>query len=141
MMIGIFVSVAVLLVLFGGLLAAADSALSVLSRTDLIDMASSRKSPKALLAVAQDAGAHSNALNFMRIVSETTAAVLVTLAWAYSITEWWWALLFSVLIMTGASFVLVGSSPRSIGRVHARPILRFAAPVVRAIRVFLGPIA
>lgn len=141
MMIGIFISVAVLLVFFGGLLAAADSALSVLSRTDLIDLASNSRSRKSLLAIAQDTGAHINALNFMRIVSETTAAVLVTLTFAYSGVEWGWALLFSALIMTGTSFVLVGSSPRSVGRVHARAVLRFSAPPIRAIRLFLGPIA
>jgi CBS domain containing-hemolysin-like protein len=140
MMIGIFISVAVLLVIFGGLLAAADSALTVLSRSDLVEIAATSRSRKSLLAIARDPGAHTNALNFMRIVAETTAAVLVTLAFAY-ITDWWWALLFSALIMTAASFVLVGSSPRSVGRVNARPVIRFTAPIVRTVRVILGPIA
>jgi len=39
MLIPIFVTVAVILVVFGGLLAAADSALTVLSRTELVDLA------------------------------------------------------------------------------------------------------
>jgi len=77
----------------------------------------------------------------MRIVVETTAAVLVTLVFASLFAEWWWVLLFSALIMTAASFVLVGSSPRSVGRVHARAVMRFSARTVRAIRVLLGPIA
>ncbi len=140
-MIGIFISVAVLLVIFGGLLAAADSALTVLSRTDLVDLAAHSRSRRSLLAIAADPGAHVNALNFMRVVSETTAAVLVTLAFASIFRDWWWALLASSLIMTAASFVLVGSSPRSVGRVNARPVMRFSAPVVRATRVILGPIA
>ena len=140
-MIPIFVSVAVLLVIFGGLLAAADSALTVLSRTDLVDLAAHSRSRRSLLAIAADPGAHVNALNFMRVVSETTAAVLVTLAFASIFTDWWWALLASALIMTAASFVLVGSSPRSVGRVHARAIARWSAWVVHAIRVSLGPIA
>lgn len=141
MMIPLFVSVAVVLVLFGGLLAAADSALSVLSRTDLVDLASHSRSKKSLLAIAADVGTHLNAINFMRVVSETTAAVLVSLSFAYAIGEWWFALLFSALIMTAASFVLVGSSPRSVGRAHSRGIIVFAAPIVRGIRLFLGPIA
>ncbi len=140
-MVGIFFSVAVLLVVFGGLLAAADAALTVLSRTDVIDVAVTSRSRRSLLAVAQDIGAHANALNFMRVVSETTAAVLVSLAFAYSFQDWWWALLLSALLMTAASFVLVGSSPRSIGRAHPREIIAFSAPIVRAIRLFLGPIA
>ncbi len=140
MMIGIFIGAAVVLVVFGGLLAAADAALGVLSRSDLVDIASTSRSKRSLIAIAQDPGAHINALNFMRVVSETTAAVLVTLAFATTF-DWWWALLLSAGIMTATSFVLVGSSPRSVGRVHARPIIRFAAPIVRAIRVFLGPLA
>ena len=48
-MVGIFFSVAVLLVVFGGLLAAADAALSVLSRTDLVELA-------AQAQVGRDAG-------------------------------------------------------------------------------------
>lgn len=140
-MITIFVTVAVLLVIFGGLLAASDSALQVLSRSDLIDLASTSRSRRSLLAIAADVGAHVNALNFMRVVSETTAAVLVSLAFAYSLHDWWWALLASALIMTAVSFVLVGSSPRSVGRANADVIIRFSAPVIRAIRMFLGPIA
>jgi CBS domain containing-hemolysin-like protein len=139
-MIGIFITVAVLLVVFGGLLSAAESALSVLSRMDLVDLASHSRTRRSLLGISRDIPAHINALNFMRIVAETTAAVLVTLSFAY-ILDWWWALLLSALIMTGASFVLVGSSPRTVGRVNARPVIRFAAPVVRATRVILGPVA
>ena len=141
MVIGVFFSVAGLLVVFGGLLAAADSALSVLSRNDLVELAASSRSRRSLLAISADPGAHVNALNFMRIVAETTAAVLVTLAFASLFTDWWWTLLASALIMTAASFVLVGSSPRSVGRVNARPVMRVAAPIVRATRVILGPLA
>jgi len=140
-MIGIFISVAVLLVVFGGLLAAADAALGVLSRTDLAELAAHSRSRRSLVAIAADPGAHLNALNFMRIVAETTAAVLVTLAFASIFADWWWTLLVSALIMTGASFVLVGSSPRSVGRANARAVMRFAAPIVHSIRVILGPIA
>ncbi|CAN5377620.1 hemolysin family protein [soil metagenome] len=140
-MVPVFIAAAVVLVVFGGLLAATDAALAVTSRTDLVDMASASRSRRSLLAIANDVGTHVNALNFMRVVSETTAAVLVSLAFAYSIREWWLALIFSALIMTGASFVLVGSSPRSVGREHSRAILGFAAPVIRGIRLALGPIA
>ncbi|MHB1234446.1 MAG: CNNM domain-containing protein, partial [Microbacteriaceae bacterium] len=140
MMIPLFVTAAILLVAFGGLLAATDAALSVLSRVDLIDLASRAYAKKSLLAIAEDIGAHVNALNFMRVVAETTAAVLVSLSFAYAFRDWWWALLFSAFIMTLNSFVLVGSSPRSVGRVHARPILRWSAWLTHAVRVLLGPI-
>jgi len=139
-MIPIFVSVAILLVIFGGLLAAVDSALGVLSRADLLELASRSRARKPLTAIAGDIGAHVNAINFMRVGAETTAAVLVSLSFAY-ILEWWWALLASAVIMIIVSFVLVGSSPRSVGRVHARGVVKFSAWAVRGLRLFLGPVA
>lgn len=141
-MVVLFVSIAVLLVALGGFLAAADAALSVLSRGDLVELSERSRARRALQAIAADIGAHLNATNFMRIVAETTAAVLVTLALATVFgARWWWSLLVAALIMTGVSFVLVGSSPRSVGRAHARGIARAAAIPVRVIRVILGPLA
>jgi CBS domain containing-hemolysin-like protein len=140
----VFVAVAVLLVAFGGLLAAADAALGVLSRTDLVDLASRHRASKALLHISSDLGRYVNALNFTRVVSETAAAVLVTLSFASAFSrpdQWWLVLLCSALVMTATSFVLVGSSPRSVGRAHARGVIVVAAPVLRFIRVLLGPIA
>ena len=141
-MIGVFVAIAVLLVAFGGLLAAADAALSVLSRSDLLDLAAQHpRVGRSLTSLSSDLGRYVNALNFMRVVSETAAAVLVTLAFASLSDQWWLVLLCSALVMTATSFVLVGSSPRSVGRAHAKGIIVFAAPVLRFIRVLLGPLA
>ncbi len=140
-MIPLFISAAVVLVALGGLLAAAEAALSVMSRSDLVELALGSRVRRSLLAISTDFGTHVNAISFMRVVSETTAAVLVTLTFARAIDEWWFALLFSALIMTAASFVLVGSSPRSVGRAHPRRILLFAAPIVHGIRIALGPVA
>jgi CBS domain containing-hemolysin-like protein len=140
--IGVFVAIAVLLVAFGGLLAAADAALSVLSRADLLDLAAHHpRVGRSLTSLSSDLGRYVNALNFMRVVSETAAAVLVTLAFASLFAQWWLVLLCSALVMTATSFVLVGSSPRSVGRAHAKGIIVFAAPVLRFIRVLLGPLA
>jgi len=141
-MVTVFVIVAVVLVVLGGLLAAVDSALGVLSRGDLLEEAeTSPRSSAALTAVAADVGAHVNAVNFMRVVAETSAAVLVSLSFAFTVEPWWLALLLSALIMTLVSFVLVGSSPRSVGRAHARGLVVATAGLVRGVRVVLGPLA
>lgn len=137
----VFFVVAGVLVAFGGLLAAIDAALGVVSRTDLIDLASRKKSPRTLLAVSADVGAHVNAVNFLRIVAETIAAVLITLAFAAILDEWWLVLTVSALIMIGVSFVLVGSSPRSVGRAHPRELLRLTGGLIRGVRLMLGPLA
>jgi CBS domain containing-hemolysin-like protein len=141
-MIAIFVTAAVVLVVFGGFLAATDSALTVLSRHDLDELADEgHRGSSSIRAIAADMGAHINAVNFVRVLAEVSSAVLVAMAFAYSIAEWWWALLASAVIMTAVSFVLVGSSPRSVGRVHPRGLVLASAGLVRGIRVILGPLA
>ncbi|GAA4192789.1 hemolysin family protein [Gryllotalpicola kribbensis] len=110
---------AFLLVALGGFLAALESALAVTSG-DIRDQ---------------------NAVGFVRVVAETTAAVLVTLGFVIVLDHWWLALIVSALIMTGVSFVLVGTSPRSVGRAHPDRLLAFARPLVVALRAVLGPVA
>ena len=137
----LFLGAAFVLVAFGGLMAAVDSALGVSSRADVTDLALGSRVRRSLLAIADDTGAHVNAVNFVRIISETTAAVLVTLAFTSFLDNVWLVLLYSALIMTAVSFVLVGASPRSVGRAHAATVLRLTAPVVHFLRVLLGPLA
>jgi CBS domain containing-hemolysin-like protein len=139
--IPLFISIAVLLVAFGGLMAAVDAALTVLSRADLLELAGRSRSAKAMTAIATDVGSHMNAVNFVRVAAETVAAVLVTLSLASIFKELWLALLCSAFIMIVTSFVLVGSSPRSVGRENARIIIGTFAWLVRGIRVSLGPVA
>ena len=134
-------AVAFLLVVLGGLLAAADSALSVLSRADLEEIARGSKRRRAIEALADDPGAHVNALNFFRVLAETAAAVLVTIALVTVFDTWWVALIVSAAVMTAVSFVLVGSSPRSVGRAHAEGIIAATGGLVRGVRIVLGPLA
>ncbi len=140
-MVILFIALAFLLVAFGGLMAAVDAAITSQSRADIEELAENSRARVSLLAIAGDPGAHINAINFMRIIAETTAAVLVTLAFAFAFDEVWIALVLSALIMTAVSFVLVGASPRSVGRAHPATILRATALLVHFLRVALGPIA
>ncbi|MFD5215057.1 hemolysin family protein [Microbacterium sp. NPDC058345] len=137
----ILLAAAVLLVAFGGLMAAVDAAFSVSSRADLEELGSSGRNAPALQRIAEDPDPHVNAVAFMRVLSETTAAVLVTVALDALLPSIWWAMLAAAVLMTGITFVLVGASPRSFGRLHAPAILRGWGPTVRAVRVLLGPLA
>lgn len=134
---------AALLIVLGGLMSAIDAALSVTSRGDLVDIAAeSRPGPaRALARIADDPDAHADAVAFIRVLSETAAAVLVTASFTILFESIWWAMLAAALIMTAVSFVAVFSSPRSVGRRRAEPLLRFAAPLVHAVRLVLGPLA
>ncbi|MBK0418185.1 HlyC/CorC family transporter [Leucobacter sp. CSA1] len=126
----------------GGLLAASDAALGVRSRADLLDLAEeSPKRSSAIRAIADDETMHLNALSFARVFAETFAAVLITLVVAYTFDQLWIELVFATLVMTGLGFVLVGSSPRTVGTHRPDAVIRFSAPAVHAIRVILGPLA
>ena len=132
---------AVLLVAFGGLMAAIDAAFGVTSRSDIAEMGTEGRNARQLARIAADPDAHVNAVAFIRVLAETAAAVLVTVAFSILFENIWWAMLAAALLMTGISFVLVGASPRSFGRHHAEGMLRANAPVVRGLRVILGPLA
>ncbi|GAA1692632.1 hemolysin family protein [Microbacterium sediminicola] len=137
----LLLAAAVVLVGFGGLMAALDSALGVTSRADLEEMSETGRNAAYLRGIADDPAAHATAVSFIRVLSETTAAVLVTIALMFLFDNEWWAALAAAAIMTGISFVVVGASPRSVGRHHARALLRGAAPVIRGVRIVLGPLA
>ncbi|WP_082485296.1 hemolysin family protein [Rathayibacter sp. Leaf296] len=132
---------ALALVAVGGWFAATDAALGVLSRSDVLEMANHSRSARALRAIAGDMSAHVNVVNFSRIAAETTAAVFVTTVLVVVVDQLWLALLLAILIMAAVSFVLVGSSPRSVGRAHARAVLGTSASLVHVLRVALGPVA
>ena len=133
---------AVLLVAFGGLMAAIDAALGVTSRQDLSELGGpGSRNAASLQRIAVDPEAHATAVVFIRVFAETAAAVLVTVAFTILFENIWWAMLAAVVLMTGISFVAVGASPRTWGRQHAKGLLRGAAPVIRGVRLILGPLA
>lgn len=136
-----FIITAVLLIVIGGLLTALDGALQVLSRSDILDEAEGAKHRLTVQRIATDVAAHITALGFVRVVVDTVAAILVTLAVVDLLDQWWQVLLVAGVILTAVSFVVVGSSPRSVGMTHPRKLLTTFAPLIRGIRVGLGPVA
>jgi CBS domain containing-hemolysin-like protein len=52
----------------------------------------------------------------------------------------WLAGLAATGIMAVVGFVIVGVSPRQLGRVHSAALVRFSAPLVRSLYAVLGPI-
>ena len=127
------------LISFGGLAAAIDAAYQSLSRNDVANLGVG-KSQRLFDAIAADVPAHLNAVNFVRVLCETFAAILVALSFVslgYDLTQ---SLVASAIAMTVITFVLVGSSPRSVGRAHPMTIARWTGGIVRTIRILLGPL-
>ncbi|GGH48180.1 hemolysin family protein [Microbacterium album] len=132
---------ALLLVLLAGLMSAIDAALAVTSRGDLTAMAGEGRNARALARIAVDPDRHAGAATFARVFAEMAAAVLVTAAFTLLLDSIWWAVLTAALLMTGVSFVAISSSPASFGRRNATRLLPLTAPLVRGVRLLLGPFA
>ena len=137
----VFLLTAIVLVVVGGLLTAISAALGAVGRNELIDLAATKRKPKAVHALAAGMPAHERAVRFVRVVIENIAAVLLTLAVSSWLDQWWEILLVTGVLLIGISFVVVGSSPRSVGQRHAIALVGFFAGFVHAIRTVVGPLA
>jgi CBS domain containing-hemolysin-like protein len=137
----LLVAAIVLMVALSGLLAATEAVIARLSRPELEQVAAGSRARRSIEAIAADPGAHSNALTFARVLFESMSAVLVTLILTDLFDVRWQAFLVSVAIMILVSFIIAGTSPRSVARAHPQQVMSFAAPIARAVRVVIGPVA
>jgi CBS domain containing-hemolysin-like protein len=133
--------VAALLVPLAGLFAAADAALNSVSRARVESLVrEGRTGARALAAVVADRPRHVNLLLLLRLVAETAATVLLTVALSRMITPVWAGILTAGAIMVVVSYVLIGVGPRTLGRQHPYELgVAIAAPV-RALATLLGPL-
>src|SRR5699024_9540259 len=88
-----------------------------------------------LLAVADDRERHLSTINFVRVSSETFAAVLITIALSRLLDGVWLTLVIAAVAITLLSFMLVGVSPRMIGSSHATRLVRWSVSFVRGLRL------
>ena len=132
---------AALLIPFAGLFAAADAALASVSRARVEALVrESRPGARTLAAVVADRPRHVNLLLLLRLVAETAATVLLTVALAQLITPIWAGVLTAATIMVLVSYVFIGVGPRTLGRQHPYELgIAIAAPV-RALATLLGPL-
>jgi len=115
LVIAAFISILVAFVM-----AAAESSLSRLSRHragELVEEA--RRGASALATILGDSAAYLSVAAFVRVAAEASTAVLVTLAVVDVVDGFWPDLLISIGVMAVVSFVVVGVSPRTLGRQHA----------------------
>ncbi|GAA1145024.1 hemolysin family protein [Ornithinicoccus hortensis] len=136
----ILVAIAATLIAF--LLSAADTALSRMSRHRADQLADEeRRGSGSLLKVMADTAPYLSVATFVRVVAEATTAVAVTVAVDTVMDSHWQTALVAIAIMSVVSFVVVGVSPRTLGRQHGEKVALMAAPVVHALRLVLGPVA
>jgi len=134
--------VAVLLVVFAGVLAAAEAAMARVSRLRAAQLAEDgRRGAPTLVAVSEDSAPYLSVATFVRVVCESFAAVFVTIGCVGLFEERWVALGVAAAVMVVISFVLVGVSPRTLGRQHADVVALATAPLLIWLARLLGPLA
>jgi CBS domain containing-hemolysin-like protein len=121
------------------LLTAAEAAFNFLPRHDA-EEALLRSRGNAMKSIMAQPVAHIRALRFWRIWFEMASAVAVAVLLHSILDNVWLAGLAATGIMALLGFVIVGVSPRQIGRLHSAAVVRFTAPLIRFLTWVLGPI-
>jgi len=137
--IGVLIAMAVVFVVLAGLLTAAESAYSYLPRHDAEALLEGR-SGGSLRRILDAPVAHMQALRFWRVWFEMATAVSVATVFQLLLDNIWLAGLLATVTMAAVGFVLVGVSPRQIGRRHVSGVVVLTANLVRVLRTVLGPV-
>jgi CBS domain containing-hemolysin-like protein len=133
---------ALLSVVVAFLLSAAEAAIWRMSRVRAHELQEEgRPGAKALVRIVADSAAYLSVTAFLRVVAESTAAVLITLGAVDLVDGFWKPLLVAISVMALVSFVVVGVSPRTLGREHSDTVALLASPVIVWLRRVLGPVA
>ncbi|MFC8038292.1 hemolysin family protein [Paenarthrobacter sp. NPDC057355] len=135
----ILVGMALVFLSFVALLTAAEAAFNFLPRHEA-EQSLGRSKGQALAGILANPIAHMRALRFWRVWFEMAAAVAVAVVLHSLLDNVWLAGLAATGIMAVIGFVLVGVSPRQLGRAHSGPVVRFTAPLIRFLCWILGPI-
>jgi CBS domain containing-hemolysin-like protein len=124
------------------LLTAAEAAIWRMSRVRAQELLEERRpGSKSLVRIVGDSAAYLSVTAFLRVVAEATTAVLITLGAVDLVDGFWKPLLLAIGVMALVSFVVVGVSPRTLGRQNADAVALVASPVLVGLRTFLGPVA
>ncbi len=117
-------------------LTAAEAAFNFLPRHDA-EEALVRSRGNAMRKILAEPVAHIRALRFWRIWFEMASAVAVAVLLYSLLDNIWLAGLAATGIMALVGFVIVGVSPRQLGRLHSAPWSGSRAPMIRFLT--LGP--
>ncbi len=124
------------------MVAAAEAAIFRMSRVRAQELASEgRTGSRSLTKVLGDSAAYLAVLAFLRVVAEATCAVFITVAVLELVQAKNLALAISIVVMAIVSFVIVGVSPRTLGRQNYDTVALWAAPFAVGLRKVLGPVS
>lgn len=129
------------LVIIGGLIASAETALTRISRVRAEEYArEDRRGAARLQAIVTDPPRYLNLLLLLRLSCELVATVIATLLFIDLLDDQGWAYFWAAVVMIVISYVVVGVMPRTLGRQHAEPVALASAPIVYGLTRIFGPL-
>jgi CBS domain containing-hemolysin-like protein len=135
------VVVAVVLVAVAGVVAAGEAALSRMSRVRAAELVrSGRAQGSALVTVTNEPARYVNLLTLIRVTCEVLATALVTSTLMSVLSSTAAAVAVSAAVMVLVSYVVVGVSPRTLGRQRADRVAPVTAALVVPLARILGPL-
>lgn len=133
----IVVTLALLAVAF--VLTATESAFTYLPRHEA-EKASQADGRTSLRRIVEDPRPYMHALRFVRILCESLVSVTLTVMFLRFVPWVWLAVVCAVLIATVLGFVVIGVSPRHVGRAHPLAVVSKTSGLLRLLTGLLGPI-
>ena len=137
----LLVLLAAVLVLLAALFAAADTALSRVSRVSVDELAKhGRRGARRLATVVADPARYLNVALFLLALCEVSATVIVARVCLDRIASALVAVLLAIAVMVVVSYVVVGVAPRTLARQNATRVALVAAGPISSLAAVLGPI-
>ena len=131
---------AVLLVVVAAAFASVEAALSRVSRVLAEDLVrEGRRGAVALREIIAEPARYLNVVTLLRITCELVATVLVAAVFLDASSSRAGGVALAAVVMVVLSYVVIGVSPRTVGRQRAVGVGLAGAPVVRRITRVLGP--
>ena len=115
--VALLVVLAVVVLIFGALLSAGEAALARMTRAAAEDLVEDgRRGAGRVLTLAERRGQVLGSVAPIRVAVDMLAAVLLTLAVSGLLSRWWQVLVVAVVLNIVLLGLVVGFSPRSVGR-------------------------
>lgn len=138
----IVLAVAAALALFASLMAAIETALSLISKSRAESMFDGNgRAAERVKLIAQDPAPSINAVMFVRVLAEVTSITLVALLVFSNLDTTWGWISTTVGIMFVVAFILWGVAPRTLGRQHPERVMRTFSPLVSLLTTVFGAVA
>ena len=137
----ILLAIATVLVFLAGLLASAESAVSSISKVRANVLVEEGRSGAARLRdVVEDPPRYLNTALLLRLATEISAIVLVTVVVFDQVEPRWLELVVSIVSMVLVSYVVIGVAPRTLGRQHSERVALISAAPLKLLSTVLGPL-